>query len=146
EIDEIKIAQTNFGFLGGLSIDAGQYVHLDFGGGYFQQGKFDLPDVAKQPVYTFGGSTRVVVHDKGMPVPQSIDFLLYRNDPYKPQIIFKPETYAPNKVTWSASLETSLLGQNLKDFEQAGVTSLQAARAIALQGNIKAGYLRGSLT
>ena len=73
------------------------------GGGYFQQGKFDLPDVVGKRVYTYGGSARVVVHHKDMPVPQSVDFLLYRNDPNKPLIIFKPEKYKPGKTTWSVS-------------------------------------------
>lgn len=146
DTEEIKIAQTNYGVLGGLSLDASDMFHVDLGGGYFQQGRFDLPDVEKRPVFTFGGSVRFVVHHKDMPVAQSIDFLLYRNDPNKPQIIFKPETYSPEKITWSASLEGSNLAQNLKNFEVTGATALQAARALALQANIKAGYLRGSLT
>src|SRR6185369_9913139 len=102
EVEQIRIGQTNLGFLMGASVDAGPYVHIDAGGGYFQQGKFDLPDVAGKPIFTFGGSARLVVHDKDMPVPQSIDFLLYRNDPNKAQIIFKPEVYIPGKTTWAA--------------------------------------------
>lgn len=146
EVEEIRIGQTNFGFLAGGSVDATDMLHIDLGGGYFQQGRFDLPDVAKQPVYTFGASGRVVVHHRDMQVAQSIDFLLYRNDPNKPQIIFKPETYTPGKTTWSASIEASQLFQNLKDFDAAGQTSTQPARSAALQANVKSGYLRGSLT
>ncbi len=146
EVEEIRVGQTNYGFLGGASADLGDNIHLDAGGGYFQQGKFDLPDVAGQRIYTFGGSARVVAHHKDMPVGQSVDFLLYRNDPNKPQIIFKPEKYERGKFTWSASLEGSNLVQNLKEFGAAGATGLQAARAAALQGNIKNGFLRASLT
>lgn len=146
EVEEIRIGQTNFGILAGGSVDATENLHIDLGGGYFEQGRFDLPDVAKIPVYTFGASARVVVHHKDMPVAQSIDFLLYRNDPNKPQIIFKPETYTPGKTTWSASLEASNLFQHLKDFDRAGITELQAARTAALQANVKSGYLRGSFT
>jgi hypothetical protein len=80
-----------------------------------------------------------------MPVPQSIDFMLYRNDPDKPAIIFKPEEYTAGKTTWAVSLEGSQLAQNLKDFDRTGATKLQPARAAALQGNIKSGFLRGSL-
>lgn len=146
EVEEIRIGETNYGVLGGGGVDITKLVHVDAGGGYFQQGKFDLPDVAGDPVYTFGASGRVVVHHEDMPVPQSIDFQLYRNDPDKPQIIFKPETYTPGKITWAVSLEGSNLWQHLKDFETAGATSLQQARAAALQANLKAGYLRASLT
>lgn len=146
EVEEIRIGQTNFGFLGGAGVDAGDWVHFDLGGGYFQQGKFDLPDVKSQRIYTFGASARVVVHHPDMPVAQSIDFLLYRNDPDKAQQIFKPEKYEEGKTTWSASLEASNLVQNLKDFDVAGETSLQAARAVAVQGNVKSGYFRASLS
>ena len=146
EVEEIRVGQTNFGFLGGGGVDVGDYVHLDAGGGYFQQGKFDLPDVKGERVYTFGASARVVVHDKDSPVPQSIDFLLYRNDPNKPQIIFKPEVYTAGKTTWSASLEGSNLWQNLKNFDEAGATTLQQARAAAIQANLKSGFVRASIT
>lgn len=146
EVEEIRVGQTNFGFLGGGGVKAGDYVNVDAGGGFFQQGKFDLPDVKGENVYTAGVSARVVVHDKETSSPQSIDFLLYRNDPNKPQLIFKPETYKPGTINWSVSVEGSNLWQNLKDFDEAGQTELQAARAFALQGNIKAGFLRASFT
>ncbi|MCC6552212.1 MAG: hypothetical protein IT372_04215 [Polyangiaceae bacterium] len=146
EVEEIRIGETNYGFLGGAGVDITENLHADVGAGYFQQGKFDLPDVAGEPVYTYGFSGRVVVHHKDMPVPQSIDFQLYRNDPNKPQIIFKPETYEAGKTTWAISLEGSNLSQHLKDFEAAGSTAIQDARAAALQGNMKSGFFRLSLT
>jgi hypothetical protein len=146
EVEEIRIGQTNFGVLAGASVDAADFFHVDVGGGYFDQGRFDLPDVSKKPVYTFGFSGRIVVHHKDMQVAQSIDFLLYRNDPNKPQIIFKPESYTPGKTTWAVSIEASNLFQELKDFDAAGETAIQPARAVALQANVKSGYLRGSLT
>lgn len=146
EVEAVKLGQTNYGFLGGGSVDIADMLRIDVGGGYFQQGKFDLPDVLGQPVYTFGQSARVVLHHKDMPVPQSVDFLLYRNDPNKPQVIFKPETYTPGKTTWSISIEEDVLLQNLASFETAGQTKLQPAIAGAVQANIKTGYLRASAT
>ena len=146
EVEQIRIGQANYGFLTGASADFSENVHVDVGGGYFQQGRFDLPDVVGQRVFTFGGSARLLVHHKDMPVPQSIDFQLYRNDPNKPMVIFKPEVYTPEKTTWATTLELSNLEQNLKDFEVAGATKLQAARAVALQANVKSGYMRASLT
>ncbi|WP_437752744.1 hypothetical protein [Sorangium sp. So ce1389] len=146
EVERISIAQTNYGVLVGGGAKLHPYVHADLGAGYFQQGRFDWPDVAGEPVYTYGASARIVVHKKGEPIPQSVDFLLYRNDPNRPQIIFKPETYTPGNTTWAVSLEASNLFQNLKDFESAGATTHQSARAGALQGVIKSGYARASLT
>jgi hypothetical protein len=145
EVEQIRVGQTNYGFLAGAAADLTDFLHLDVGGGYFQQGKFDLPDVLGQSVYTFGLSARALVHHN-MPVPQSIDFQLYRNDPNKPMILFAPEKYAPGQTSWAVSAEFSNLAQNLKDFDQAGATKIQQARAAALQGNLKSGYLRASLT
>ncbi|HSN99826.1 MAG TPA: hypothetical protein VLS89_16130 [Candidatus Nanopelagicales bacterium] len=146
EVEEIRIGETNYGFLGGGGVEVNDYLHLDGGLGYFQQGKFDLPDVAGEPVYTYGFSSRAVVHHPDMPTPQSIDFQLYRNDPNKPQVFFRPEVYTPGKTTWAVSLEYTNLFQHLKDFETAGATNIQQARAAALQANVKSGFLRGSLT
>lgn len=146
EVERVSIAQSNYGFLAGGGVDLHPYVHADLGAGYFQQGRLDWSDVAGEPVYTYGASARVVAHTKNEPIPQSVDFLLYRNDPNRPQIIFKPESYTPGKTTWAVSLEASNLYQNLKDFESAGVTTLQAARAGALQAVIKSGYARASVT
>lgn len=144
--EEFRVAQTNYGVLGGGSLDATDWLHLDVGAGYFQQGKFDLPDVEGKPIYTAGLSGRVLLHDKSTPVPQSIDLSLYRNDPNKPMVIFKPETYNPGKTTWSVAAEATNLWQQLKNFDVAGGTALQTATAFALQANVKSSYLRGSAT
>jgi hypothetical protein len=146
QIEQINIQQTNVGLLGGGAFNIGDYVHLDVGGGYFQQGKFQLPDVIGQSVYTAGYSGRLVVHDPDMPLPQSIDFLLYRNDPNKPQVIFKPVVYAPGKTRWLVSLEYDNLFQNLKNFDVAGGTKIQQAHAAALQANLTSSFFRASLT
>lgn len=146
EVEAVKLGQTNYGFLGGASLELAEMFRVDAGGGYFQQGKFDLPGVFGQPVYTYGESARITLHHKDMPVPQSIDFLLYRNDPNKPQVIFKPETYTPGKTTWSISIEEDVLFQNLASFENANQTKIQPAIAGAIQANIKSGYLRASAT
>ena len=90
-------------------------------------------------------SGRVVYH-KDMPVPQSVDFLLYRNDPMKPMILFAPEVYNANELAYSVSAEVSYLSQHLKDFDNAGVTKDQGAYAAAVQGVVKAGYARFSAT
>jgi hypothetical protein len=146
QVAQIHQAQTNVGVLAGGAVDIGSHVHLDLGGGYFQQGKFDLPDVVGQSVYTFGASGRLVIKDSEMAPVQSVDLQLYRNDPNKPQIIFKPEVYTPGKTNWMVSVEYDHLGQNLKDFDATGQTKIQQAHAAALQALVKSSFFRGSIT
>jgi hypothetical protein len=145
EVEKTRISQTNLGLLAGGSADITPSLHVDLGGGYFQQGRIEYQDVLAQQTYTVGGSGRVIVH-QNMPVPQSIDFLLYRNDPSKPLVIFKPEAYEAGKTAWSASVEYTNLFQNLKSFETSGAMVFQSARAVALQANLKSGFFRASLT
>jgi hypothetical protein len=145
EVETIKLAETNYGFLGGGSLDATSFLRFDVGAGYFQQGTFELTDVFGKRVYTFGGSGRVVFH-QNMPVPRSVDFLLYRNDPNNPFVLFAPAKYDANEFAWSVSAEVDRLEQNLKDFDVPGATKLQPATAAAGQAIIQAGYLRASLT
>ena len=145
DVETVRVGETNFGFLGGAGADPLENLHLDAGMGYFQQGKFDLEDVRGKNVYTWGGSGRVVFHHN-MPVPQSVDFLLYRNDPNKPLVLFKPEQYDANQFAFSLSAELDWLQQHLKDFDVAGATKDQSARGLAVQGVVKAGYFRFSAT
>lgn len=145
EVEQIRIGQTNYGVLGGGGAQVHDNFRFDVNGGFFTQGKFDLPDVEGLQIWTGGVSGRLAVHHEDMPVGQSIDFALYRNDPNKPQIIFKPEKYVPEKVLWMVSAEGSGLFQNLKDFDVTGQTSIQPAIAAALQAQIKADFFRGSL-
>ncbi len=145
DVTTVDQADTNFGFLGGAGVDPTDHLRIDAGTGFFQQGRFNLPDVRGQSVYTYGGSLRLLVH-QDMPVPQSIDFVLYRNDPMAPMILFAPEKYSPNQIAWSVSLEGDVLEQHLKDFDVTGGTKDQAAWAGALQGVLKYGYARFSLT
>jgi hypothetical protein len=145
DTETVDVADTNYGFLGGAGYDALENLRFDVGGGYFQQGRFNLPDVRGQRVYTYGASARALVH-KDMPVPQSIDFSLYRNDPMAPMILFAPEKYRADELAWSVSLEGDVLEQHLKDFDTVGGTKDQAAWATALQAVVKYGYTRISLT
>jgi hypothetical protein len=145
DLDSTRVQQTNYGFLAGGGVDFTDHVRADVGGGYFQQGRFDEGGVLGGRVYTLGASGRVVFHDK-MPVPASVDFALYRNDPGNPMVIFRPEAYAQGQLSWAVSAEGSHLEQNLKDFNAANATSLQGATAAALQGTVKYGYSRLQVT
>lgn len=143
--DTVRVAETNYGFLGGFGADLVEMLHVDAGAGYFQQGRFEDPDVLGERVFTYGFSGRAVLH-QDMAVPRSADFLLYRNDPNAPLEQFKQEKYEPGKLAWAISAEATQLHQNLKDFDAPGKTDIQLARAAALQANIKFGYLRTSVS
>jgi hypothetical protein len=145
DVTTVDVADTNYGFLGGAGVDPLDNLRIDAGTGFFQQGRFNLPDVRGQQVYTYGGSLRALVHHD-MPVPQSLDFTLYKNDPMAPMILFAPEKYSPNQIAWSVSLEGDLLEQHLKDFDVVGATKDQTGWATAIQGVLKYGYARFSLT
>ncbi len=145
DAETVSVADTNYGVLTGFGVDPMEHLRFDVGAGYFQQGRFDLDDVRGEHVYTYGGSARVVVH-KDMPVPQSVDFTLYRNDPMAPMILFAPERYHPGELAWSVSLEGDVLEQHLKNFDVVGGTKDQPAWACALQAVVKSGFARVSLT
>jgi hypothetical protein len=145
DVETVRVGETNYGLLAGGGVDPLDYVRFEGGVGYFQQGRFDLDDVRGRGVYTYGGSARVVFHHD-MPVPQSIDMLLYRNDPMAPMILFAPEKYDPARTAWSVAAEGALLEQHLKDFDLVGATTNQAAYAGALYGTMKSGYARLSVS
>lgn len=145
DAEVVRVGETNYGVLGGLGVDITENFRADLGAGFFQQGKFDLEDVRGKSVWTAGSSARLVVH-QNMPVPASVDFQLYRNDPSAPMALFKPTDYKPDQLAWSISAEGDYLVQHLKDFDSAGATKNQGALAGSLQGVLQAGYLRASAT
>jgi len=145
DVETTSVAQTNYGLLAGIGWDPVPFFRFDLGGGYFQQGKFDLDDVEGQSVYTYGVSGRAVLHHN-MPTPQSVDFALYRNDPMAPMILFAPEKVDAHEHAWSISAEVTQLEQHLKNFDVAGQTNDQGAYAAALQAVLREGYWRFSAT
>jgi hypothetical protein len=145
QVEVTNVAETNYGILGGLGVDPLKNLRFDLGAGYFQQGRQNIDDVRGDPVYTYGVSGRVVLH-QDMPVPQSVDFLLYKNDPNSPMIMFKPQKYRADEVAWSISAEVDALGQHLKNFDVSGQMTDQGAYAAALQAVARIGYWRLSAT
>lgn len=140
-----RVLETNYGFMGGFGVDFTEMFRIDGGAGYFEQGRFEPQGLLGKRVYTMGASARVVVHD-GMPVPASVDFQLYRNDPSAPMVLFRPETYKEGVTSWAVALEGSRLMQNVADFERPDATKLQPATASAISGTLKSGYLRVQAT
>jgi hypothetical protein len=145
DVETVNVGESNYGFLGGFGVDINKNFRIDASGGYFQQGRFDLEDVRGLPVFTYGGAARLVIHDK-MPVPQSVDLILYRNDPNAPMTLFALPHYQPQLTKWSISLESDVLGQHLKNYDVEGETKDEPGYAVAAQGVLETGYLRASIT
>ena len=145
DIEIVRVEETQYAGLGGLGLRVGDIFRFDVGGGWFAQGRFDFPGVRGLPVYLFGGSARALF-SQGLRTTQSLDMMLYRNDPTAPFVAFAPETYTPGRVAWSVSAEAAVLAQNLADIATPGATALQPGIAGAIQGRVKVGYLGASVT
>ncbi len=145
DIEVVRVEETQYGVLGGLGYRANDMFRFDISGGWFQQGRFDLPGVRGLGVYIFGASARAVL-SQGLQSAQSLDMRLYRNDPTAPFVAFAPETYAPGRVQWALSAELTAQAQNLADVSNPGRTAMQGGFAGAAQFRLKAGYFGAGLT
>lgn len=145
DLEVVRVEETQYGALGGLSYRAGELFRFDLSGGWFQQGRFDLPGVRGQTVYLYGASARAVF-TKGLRVSQSLDMMLYRNDPTAPFVAFSPETFSRGGVQWAVSAEGVVLRQNLADIDTPGRTQEQTGFAGAVQARMRAGYFSAGLT
>jgi len=145
DIEIVRVEETQYAALAGMSYRANDHVRFDASGGYFQQGRFDFPGVRGQQVYLMGGSARVVFSE-GLSSGQSLDMRLYRNDPTMPFEAFPTERYTPGRILWNVSLEGTAIAQNLADINFPGRTAIQTGFAGALQARLKAGYFGAGLT
>lgn len=143
--DLIHEQETQYGLLGGAGVDITPQLRLEANGGWFQKGI--IPDLAAQgvsaPVRAAGVSAEAVYH-LGVPVGQSVDLALYRNDPTYRQVFFAPEAY-PRGVSFTVSLEGSYRVQTMEDPDVFAKTVPQAAIAGALQGRLKVNKFRFNL-
>ncbi len=145
DIEVVRVEETQYAGLAGLGYRFGDFARLDVSGGFFQQGRFDFPGVRGEPVFVFGGSTRLVFNHNLTP-PTSIDMQLYRNHPDFPMQVFAPERYTPGAFSWLLSVEGTALGQNLSDINTPGRQVIQPAFAGAVQGRARYDYLSIGLT
>ena len=141
------MADTNYGFLGGAGADFTDNFRADVGVGYFQQGKFDLDDVR--------GQKRVHLRHLGAPAraPQHAGAAVGRLHAVQattrsaPMTLFAPEVYTD--------------GADLLERQRRGLGPRAAPEGLrrhrrhhrprrpgpaALQGVVKSGYARLSLT
>ncbi|MFO0651435.1 MAG: hypothetical protein U0326_34745 [Polyangiales bacterium] len=145
DIETVRVEETQYAGLGGVGVRLGDLGRVDVSGGWFGQGRFDFAGVRGQPVYIFGASARVLFA-QGLRTSQSLDMMLYRNDPTSPFVAFAPETYAPGRLQWSVSAEATAVAQNLADISNPGATTLQPGIAGAVQARLKYGYFGAGVT
>ena len=145
DIEIVRVEETQYAGLAGLGIRGGDSFRFDLSGGWFAQGRFDFAGVRGQQVYIFGASARAV-YSSGLRTTQSLDMMLYRNDPTAPFVAFAPETFSPGTVQYALSAEVTATAQNLADINFPGRTAIQPGFAGALQGRLKAGYFGASVT
>lgn len=145
ETEQITVKEMNYGVLGGVGIDFWEWVRLDLGGGYFQQGRFSRnPVMIRDRVFTGGLTMRLTVR-QGLPIQSSVDYMLYRNDPDVNVTDWWRDKYVPGRFSWSVSGEFNYLWQRLENIERYGATKLQPAYAGALQARFKYGYFRAQM-
>lgn len=146
EVEVVRVDETQYSLLGGAGWDiADELIRIDVGGGYFQQGRLDLPSYPRAPVYSIGGALRLAIHHN-LPISTSIDFSLYKNDPSAPFQAFRPVSYTAGQLGYLVSVEANVLGQHLADVDRTNQTTLEPAVAAALQTRIQYGYFRLELT
>ncbi|HOU52719.1 MAG TPA: hypothetical protein PLQ97_02180 [Myxococcota bacterium] len=142
DAEEITVQETNYGVLAGLGIDLYEWVRLDLGFGWFQQGTFSrTKELIGDKVYTLGGSGRLTIR-QGLPIQTSVDYMLYRSDPDVNVVDWWREKYQKGKFSWSVSGEFNYLVQRLENLDRYGSTKLQPAYAGAVQLKFKWDHLR----
>lgn len=125
----------NYGLLGGAGTTFAKSLIVEANGGIFQKGTQERPGLEGNRIVAFGGSGRVTYY-QGSPPSSSADYKLYRNDPSAPDNydLFRP--YKPG-VGWYASLEGTVLAQNLEDADSFASEKLVPAFAAGLVGSYK---------
>lgn len=141
ETDQVSVQETNYGGLAGLGWDILDMLRLDLGAGFFQQGSYNINGLLGDKVYTYGFSGRLSLH-RGYAIQTSIDYMLYRNDQNINVVNWWREKYTPGKLSWSTSVEGTLLIQRLADAVKYGTTNMVPAYAVAAIGKVKYGFLR----
>jgi hypothetical protein len=140
------VNETHYAVLGGLGWDlAEDRLRVEAAAAYIEQADNPISDVRGEATYTVGGAARVVFH-LDLPIEDSLDQALYRNDPNRPFIAFEPVRYTRDQLGLLASLEGIVLTQRLADPDAHGGTTHQPAFAAALRLRLQRDYLRTGLT
>ncbi|MBN2497274.1 MAG: hypothetical protein JXR96_21960 [Deltaproteobacteria bacterium] len=139
EDSEATALVMNHGALAGAGLDIEGFA-AEIGGGYFSRGTFSHEGVRGRDFHAVGLSYQLGYHT-GCAIGRSLDFELYRNDPYLEQHFFAPETY-DGGLSWRIHHEGSVLWQPLEDPDNPGALTTQMAYAFDLNFALKLGFLR----
>lgn len=137
---ETNEEEALWGGLFGAGVDVTEFLRIELNGGIYDRGKNPKQEVLGEPVTLAGVSGQIVLH-QGIPVGQSLDFKLYRNDPTSAMTFFKREEY-PGGLSWLVSAEGTYLTQTLQDAERPASTTRQPAYAADLNARVKLEKLR----
>lgn len=138
----VRGPQTNWGLLGGASVDLGHVFRLGAEGGYFEQGRLEQPGVEGRLAHTAGASARAVVR-RGRTEPSVPEFFAGELGRVRRMAEEPGAGYA--RFAFAIALETSLLWQRLASFAAPSATRLQPARGAALYGTFDTGPLETRL-
>ncbi len=130
---------SNYGTLAGFGADL-YGIRAELNGGYFTRGTFAHQGVRGETSSAYGVSYQLAYH-RGMEVGSSIDFALYRNDPDRETVFFKPEKYGTG-LSFVVKHEGTFLFQTLEDPDRYGTTVSQPAQAYDINFALKWGYSR----
>jgi len=125
----------NYGILAGAGTTILDSLILETNGGIFQKGTQERPGLEGNKVIAYGASARVTYYS-GDPPASSSDYRLYRNDPNHPDNYDLFKSYKPGGG-WFASLEGTMLVQNLEDPEAFASEKLVPAIAAGFVGGFR---------
>ncbi len=139
-------AETLYSALAGVGAEPVPGLSLDLSGGYVQQARNPVKDVAGKIVTATGFSARVA-YGRGLKVGLSSDLKLLRNDPEFLESFGQKPTYNPGGgLAWRIAVEGNAIAQVLADPDRFGATKRQWASAAALDLRMQVNYLRMNLT
>ena len=128
---QINEVDTYYGFLAGLGLDFSHTVMWEANGGVFQKGPFPPQTVAEEitdkPIDAHGASTRLTWRS-GMPIGESVDFRLYRNDMDSVRQALAPEQY-DDSFSHRVSLEATYREQQMLAWDDPTTVMYEPAMA-----------------
>ncbi|HPQ68704.1 MAG TPA: hypothetical protein PKW95_06215 [bacterium] len=142
--EEINEVDTYYGYLFGMGLDFGKKLLWEMNGGVFEKGVFPPQsidsDVGGEVIDAHGVSTRLTYRD-GLPIGDSVDFRLYKNDLAAVRKAAEPEQYDQG-LSYMISTEATYREQMMLDWDDPDTTLYYPAMAGDLNVKFKFGHLR----